>query len=143
MKFPTLKTIIAGLVSLVVAGAALAQANDDRRAEISVDSGVLTMVNVLTPAAGKQSETIQLLQAGMDEEMGRQPGFISSTIHRSLDSEHVVVYAQWRDQASVNAAVKVIQGGGAPNMAKVFSIAQPDFHPYRVESVHPARSEVR
>ncbi len=99
------------------------------------------MINVLTPAPGKQDEAIRLLQAGMEKEMSLQPGFLSSSIHKSLNSENVVVYAQWKDQASVDAAVKVIQGGGAPNMAEVFSVAQPEYHPYKVVSVHLAQSD--
>ena len=109
-------------------------------AVIEPDAPYLTMINVLTPAPGKQDEAIRLLQAGMDQEMSRQPGFISASIHKSLNSDNVVVYAQWKDQASVDAAVEVIQGGGAPNMAEVFSVAQPDYHPYSVVSVHLTHS---
>lgn len=105
---------------------------------ITPHPGFLTMVNVLTPAAGQQAETIRLLQAGMNETMRYQPGFISANIHQSLNSEHVVVYAQWQDKASVDAAVKLIQSGQAPNMAKAFTIAHADFHPYEVMSVHLA-----
>ncbi|UJB73254.1 antibiotic biosynthesis monooxygenase (plasmid) [Acaryochloris sp. 'Moss Beach'] len=112
-----------------------------RTATIDPSLQTLTMVNVLTPESGKQDEVIRLLQAGMDEEMKLQPGFISSTIHRSLNSDHVVVYAQWTDQAAVDAAVKVIQSGKAPNMQNVFSIASPDFHPYQVVSTHRSNSK--
>ncbi|MES0861966.1 antibiotic biosynthesis monooxygenase family protein [Ruegeria sp. SCPT10] len=120
---------------------ATASADQRQTASIAANENILTMVNVLTPEPGKQDAAIRLLQAGMSDEMSAQPGFISSTIHRSLNSEHVVVYAQWRDQASVNAAVEVIQSGGAPNMAEVFAIASPDFHPYNVESVHSAKGD--
>jgi len=127
-----------GLSVLVFVSTACASASPVGSATIDAESGVLTMVNVITPQPGKQEETIAALQSGMDEEMSAQPGFISSTIHRSLDSEHVVVYAQWADQASVAKAVSVIESGGAPNMASVFTTATPDFHPYQVVSVHPA-----
>ncbi len=112
--------------------------NTPRVSNINPNAKILTMVNVLTPAPGKQSETVQLLQAGMEKTMRHQPGFISANIHQSLNSEHVVVYAQWKDQASVDAASSLIQGGKAPNMSKVFSLAQPAYHPYQVVSVHPA-----
>lgn len=136
-----LRAAILGLTTSAAMMTTLAFAQSVETATINPSEGVLTMVNVLTPEAGKQDETIRLLQAGMTDEMSAQPGFISSTIHRSLDSDHVVVYAQWENQASVNAAVDVIQGGGAPNMAEVFSIASPDFHPYDVESVHLAQDD--
>jgi heme-degrading monooxygenase HmoA len=142
MKAYTRKTFRAAVIAAFVAAivTALAYAQDQSKASSTIDpsAGILTMVNVLTPAPGKQSETIQLLQSGMDETMRYQPGFISANIHRSLNSEHVVVYAQWKDLASVEAAGKLIQEGKAPNMATVFTIAQPAYHPYEVVSVHPA-----
>ncbi len=135
---PIFRTAALGaLISGSLALSALAQGFET--ATINASDSILTMVNVLTPEPGKQAETIRLLQAGMNDEMSAQPGFISSTIHRSLNSDHVVVYAQWADEASVEAAVNVIQSGGAPSMAKVFSIAAPDFHRYAVHSVHPAQ----
>jgi len=129
--------IFAALGTVSIASFAGAQ-NGSMVSSIDPNAGVLTMVNVLTPAPGKQFETIQLLQAGMNNTMRHQPGFISANIHQSLNSEHVVVYAQWKDQASVEAAAKLIQDGKAPNMATVFTIAQPAYHPYDVVSVHPA-----
>jgi len=132
------RTIIFALLGSIGI-AAFSYANIEIKvSRIDPGAAILTMVNVLTPAPGKQLETIKLLQAGMDETMRHQPGFISANIHRSLNSEHVVVYAQWKDQASVEAAGKLIQAGKAPNMAMVFSIAQPAYHPYHVVSVHSA-----
>ena len=144
MKAKPLKTFRAVIVTVLgavsIAACAYAQ-NVTKVATIDPNAGILTMVNVLTPAPGKQSETIQLLQAGMDKTMRHQPGFISAVIHRSLNSDHVVVYAQWKDQASVDAASKLIQEGKAPNMAKVFNLAQPAYHPYEVVSIHPASTK--
>ena len=134
----TFRTVIVTAVcSVSLIEFAYAQ-NAPKVSNINPSAGILTMVNVLTPELGKQSETIQLLQAGMEKTMRHQPGFISANIHRSLNSEHVVVYAQWKDQASIDAASNLIQGGKAPNMAKVFTVAQPAYHPYDVVSVHPA-----
>lgn len=133
--FRTIMVTIVSSVSLV----AFAYAQDTTKiSHINPGAGILTMINVVTSETGKQLETIQLLQAGMEKTMRHQPGFISANIHRSLNSEHVVVYAQWKDQASVDAASKLIQGGKAPNMSKVFSVAQPAYHPYEVVSIHPA-----
>ena len=132
-----LAVAIAALVTVNIAAFAASQSKP-MVSNIDASAGVLTMVNVLTPAPGKQLETIKLLQAGMDNTMRHQPGFISANIHRSLNSEHVVVYAQWKDQASVEAASKIIQNGKAPDMVKAFTIAQPAYHPYEVVSVHLA-----
>ena len=108
--------------------------------KITSDAPILTMVNVLTPAKGMQGATIAQLQKALDTILVKQPGFISGSIHRSLDSAHIVNYAQWENQESLMAFVAKLQSGDAPEMAKVFSMAQPDFHPYAVVSIHvPAR----
>lgn len=132
-------TSLASLAAIGLAVAASASSASKETATIKADPTVLTMVNVITPAAGKQDETLAKLQAGMDQEISRQPGFVSASVHRSLDSEHIAVYAQWKDQASVDKAVKLIQSGGAPNMLAVFSSSKPNFHPYEVKSIHLAK----
>lgn len=105
-------------------------------AVIDADRDLLTMINVLTPPPGGQERLIGLLQQGMDEEIRHRPGFISSTIHRSLDNDYVVVYAQWADQQAVERVVEWIGQGGAPRMAEAFRFAEAEFHPYDVVSVH-------
>ncbi|VAW61652.1 hypothetical protein MNBD_GAMMA09-3854 [hydrothermal vent metagenome] len=90
--------------------------SEQKISRISSEAEILTMVNVLTPPSGKQQEIIQLLQAGMHETLRHQAGFISANIHKSLDSEHVLVYAQWEDQASVDAAAELVQNGEAPTI---------------------------
>ena len=139
MEFKQRKTIrqsiIAVLVVLSFANFAYTE-TEITVSRIDPAAGIVTMVNVLTPTQGKQAETIRLLQIAMNRTMRHQPGFISANIHRSLDSEHVVVYAQWKDQASVEAVAKLIQAGEAVDMVAVFSIAKPAYHPYAVVSVH-------
>lgn len=141
IKRKTIRVLIITALATICGSTFAATQEIAATSKIDPGAGVLTMVNVLTPAPGKQSETIKLLQAGMDNTMRHQPGFISANIHKSLNSEHVVVYAQWKDQASLEAAARLIQTGKAPNMASVFAIAQPAYHPYNVVSVHPAITE--
>jgi len=129
--------IASALASLMLANPAAAGGSS----EISEQSKILTVINLLTPAAGKQNEIVKLLQQGMINTMQYQPGFISANIHKSEDSDHVLVYAQWQSAAHLQAAVELIQGGEAPSMAKVFAVAQPDYHPYEVISVHRSHGE--
>jgi quinol monooxygenase YgiN len=103
---------------------------------IDPNESVLTMVNVLTPVDGNQEALVAQLQQALQSTLVHQPGFISGNVHKSLDSSHVVNYAQWADQASLEAFVAKLQAGEAPEMAKVFTMATPDFHPYAAVSVH-------
>ncbi len=107
-----------------------------KEAVIRENSDILTVINVITPKEGQQNEIVELLQKGMTQTMRYQSGFISATIHKSMDSDHIIVYAQWKNEASLQEAVKLIEAGEAPNMLKVFSSATPDYHPYEVISVN-------
>ncbi|MEO1265814.1 MAG: antibiotic biosynthesis monooxygenase family protein [Pseudomonadota bacterium] len=124
---------------LMVAAAATAIAGGPKTATISADQPIVTMVNVITPKSGGQDDLVKALEAGMASEMSKQPGFISASVLRSGDSEHVTVIAQWDRLESVAAAGKLIQSGGAPNMARAFTSAKPDYHRYKVISVHTAQ----
>ncbi|WP_053070774.1 antibiotic biosynthesis monooxygenase family protein [Halomonas sp. PR-M31] len=138
-------TMLAGLVTVLIATSTLAPAvsrapNDDAKAPVlQTQPDHLTMINVFTPTSGTQDEVAAAIQEGLDESVSRLPGFINATVHKSRDNDYVVVYAQWEDQAAVDAAVETIQGGGAPAMMRAFTIATPDFHPYDVLSVHLAK----
>lgn len=107
-------------------------ATAEETAQITPNSNVLTMINVWTPAVGQQAEFIAMLEKALSGELIKQPGFVSGNIHRSLDSDHVVMYAQWSDQAALEAFVAKLQSGGAPEMTAVFEAALPDYHPYQV-----------
>ncbi len=108
------------------------------KAVIDSEADYLTVINVITPKKGEQAKIVEKLQKGMTNSMRFQEGFISANIHRSLDSEHIVVYAQWKDEESLGKAVELIQSGGAPEMLYVFSNTNPDYHPYDVISVNLA-----
>lgn len=107
---------------------------------IDAKAPILTMVNVLTPKDGNQQALIAQLQKALDTTLVHQPGFISGNVHKSLNSPHVVNYAQWADQASLEAFVAKLNAGEAPEMAKVFTMATPDYHPYTVVSIHKAQN---
>ena len=67
-------------------------------ATISKDRKLLTLINVFTVDAEKQNELAELLVRATDETMQHLPGFISASIHRSVDGTRVVNYAQWQSQ---------------------------------------------
>ena len=72
-------------------------------ATIEKNRGLMTLVNVFTVTSDKQSELADLLVHATEETMRHLPGFISASIHRSLDGTKVVNYAQWRSQADFAA----------------------------------------
>jgi len=64
---------------------------------------LMTLVNVFTVSPDKQAELANLLVRATDETMKHLPGFISASIHKSLDGTRVINYAQWRSQADFAA----------------------------------------
>lgn len=137
----TLRTAALAL-ALAVPAAGFAHAQDAAAPTLSTDAGVLTMINVMQPNQGtSQDELAELITTGL-KETAVLPGFINATVHRSKDNDYVVVYAQWKDQASVDNAVRVISSGeGSPTHARAFGASSPEFHPYDVIAVVPAASE--
>ena len=71
---------------------------------IKKSNPVITMVNVFTVEVGKQHALLDALQSELDTVMRKQPGFIASGIHRSLDGVRVVNYTQWESQAAFEAS---------------------------------------
>lgn len=136
-------TALTGAAALASTAALVpAHAQDAAAPTLSADAGVLTMINVMQPNEGTtQDELAELITTGL-KETSVLPGFINATVHKSKDNDYVVVYAQWKDQASVDNAVRVISSGeGSPTHAAAFGASAPEFHPYDVIAVVPAASE--
>jgi quinol monooxygenase YgiN len=57
---------------------------------------MITLINVFTVDPENQQRLIDLLEHATDGFVSQAPGFVSSTLHRSLDGTKVTMYAQWR-----------------------------------------------
>ena len=100
---------------------------------IDQDGEVLTVINILTPAEGvTQAELAAMLKEAVQEEVLPQAGFISSTIHESMDNNYIINYAQWENQAALEGMVARVQSGDAPKLGAAFGSAMPDYHPFQV-----------
>ncbi|CAM4292867.1 quinol monooxygenase YgiN [Paenibacillus endophyticus] len=63
--------------------------------QISPDHQVLTFINVFTVDPENQLRLVELLTQATEGSVQYAPGFISSSLHRSLDGTKVTMYAQW------------------------------------------------
>jgi quinol monooxygenase YgiN len=63
---------------------------------ISKDNNFLTLINIFTVDPQKQQELIRLLTMATQESIIRIEGFISASLHKSIDGTKVTMYAQWR-----------------------------------------------
>ena len=64
--------------------------------ETCTDQSVV-LINVFTVEPTKQQQLIEILTSATDGSVDREPGFISATLHRSLDGTKVTMYAKWKD----------------------------------------------
>ena len=92
---------------------------------------VFTLVNVFTVTPETQQQVLDLL-AEAGPTMQAQPGFISSTLHKSFDGKQVVNYVQWRSRADFESMQKNPQA--VPHMQTIAQLAQ-SYHPILCEVV--------
>jgi quinol monooxygenase YgiN len=69
---------------------------------ISKENNYLTLINVFTVNPANQQKLVDLLVQAT-ESVKRIPGFISSSLHRSLDGAKVTMYAQWKSIEDYNS----------------------------------------
>jgi len=63
---------------------------------ISTGNKYLTLINVFTVDPDHQQELVELLIQATQGTVQHIAGFVSSSLHRSLDGTKVTMYAQWR-----------------------------------------------
>jgi quinol monooxygenase YgiN len=63
---------------------------------ISTKGDVITLINVFTVEPANQRRLIELLTEATEVSVRRAPGFVSASLHRSIDGTKVTMYAQWQ-----------------------------------------------
>jgi heme-degrading monooxygenase HmoA len=72
---------------------------------IEKDSQAVTQITLIEVEPDKQQEALSLMTERAHF-MARQPGFISISLHRSLDGRRIVNYIQWQNRELLQAAHK-------------------------------------
>ena len=72
---------------------------------IQTDDQPVTQITVIEPESGKQAEALSLMTERA-RFMARQPGFISVSLHRSLDGRRITNYIQWQSRDLLRSAHK-------------------------------------
>jgi antibiotic biosynthesis monooxygenase (ABM) superfamily enzyme len=82
-----------------------------KMAKIHADEQVITQINVFEVEPGNQDALAELLKEAIQRVSG-MPGWISASIHKSLDGKRVTNYAQAADHAAWERIVARLQGDG-------------------------------
>ena len=83
---------------------------------------MITLINVFTVEPPNQQRLVDLLARATDEFVSRAPGFVSSTLHRSLDGTKVTMYAQWNSVEDYEAMRR--DPGPLPFLQEALAIAK-------------------
>ena len=70
---------------------------------ISKENKVITLINIFTVDPAKQQQLVDLLTQATESSVRHVAGFISASLHRSLDGAKVAMYAQWRSAEDYQA----------------------------------------
>jgi quinol monooxygenase YgiN len=70
---------------------------------ISKNSGLITIINVFTVDPEKQKHLIDLLSKATEVSVRHAKGFVSASLHRSLDGTKVTMYSQWQSTKDYQA----------------------------------------
>ncbi len=70
---------------------------------ITKERKLTTFINIFTVSPENQAELVALLTRATESTVRLAPGFISASLHRSLDGAKVAMYAQWRSLEDYDA----------------------------------------
>jgi heme-degrading monooxygenase HmoA len=71
--------------------------------QIRTEQQPVTQITVVEAEPGKQAQALELMTQRANF-MARQPGFVSISLHRSLDGKRIVNYVQWESRDLLAAA---------------------------------------
>jgi quinol monooxygenase YgiN len=110
-------------------------------ATISPTRKLLTLINVFTVEPVNQQQLLELLAGATENSVRHAPGFISASLHRSLDGTKVTMYAQWRSVADYQAMRE--DPTAVPYLQQALAIAK--FYPgmYEVVEMFSGTAPVR
>ena len=94
---------------------------------IRAQTPIITQINVFTVPEGQQQGLIEHLSRAA--EVAREvEGWISASLHRSLDGTRVVNYAQSADREAAQRVIKHLMARGMIDRNKAFGEAHPGLY---------------
>lgn len=99
--------------------------------EISPENKVYTLINVFTVDPDKQQQLADTLIETTEGWVKSLPGFVSASIHKSLDGTKVVNYAQWETKDGFDLMMSNPQVRA--RMGSAMQLGRPEPHFYTVE----------
>ena len=105
--------------------------------EIVVGAGYATFINAFRCKPSDQDEVVQINVDIVERVASRFPGFISATVHRSVDGTVVINYLQWQSPEHLAALQRSSEFQA---IARRFA-GLIEFEPHQCEVVHLAEAD--
>lgn len=103
-------------------------------ATVSTDAGLVTYVQVWSVAgASAQQQWLQIMRESIHI-LRAKPGFITMTLHSSIDGTRLAVYAQWRSREALGASLLDPEAAAAHD--RMAQVGEPNGSLYVVEDVY-------
>jgi len=106
---------------------------------ISTDNNFLTLINVFTVEPHNQQKLVELLTLATESTVRNIEGFISASLHRSIDGSKVTMYAQWRSMKDYQKMRS--NPTASPYLQQALEIARFDPGMYEVVQIFLPRPE--
>jgi quinol monooxygenase YgiN len=90
----------------------------------------LTLINIFTVDPVNQQKLVDLLTLATESSVRKIKGFVSSSLHRSIDGTKVTMYAQWKSIEEYQDMRK--NSTASPFLEKALEIARFDMGMYEV-----------
>jgi quinol monooxygenase YgiN len=119
---------------------ASANTNPKGRKMITIQEGSapLTVINVFTVSPENQSDLVRLLGEMTERAVRHIPGFLTTSIHVSIDGTKVVNYAQWENGEALGGLFA--NPDAQQYMGQITSISESDPGFYKVAQAYDVRA---
>jgi heme-degrading monooxygenase HmoA len=94
---------------------------------IKANAGIITQINVFTVPVGGQQALIDNLREAV-EYASTLPGWLSASLHKSLDGTRVINYAQSDSMESALAIINKLKERGFLDRNKAYGEARPGLY---------------
>ena len=98
--------------------------------QINKHDKFLTLINVFTVDPVNQQKLVDLLTMATESSVRKIKGFVSSSLHQSIDGTRVTMYAQWKSMEDYQNMRK--NSSASPFLEKALEIAKFDMGMYEV-----------
>ena len=108
---------------------------------IAKHNEVVTVIFSLATEPARQQDLIDLMIDALETTTKHQPGFVSASLHKSLDGTRVFNYAQWRSQAEYEAFAQSSEDQAIGARLAQFQLL--DSHVYEVSISKPDEASLK